>query len=41
MNMLSVRLLSRELLCVDTGFSEPTMSIGIIQTTIKEGITNP
>lgn len=41
MNVLSVRILRRELLWVGTGFSEHVMSICIMQTRIKEGITNP
>ena len=41
MNMLSVRIVRRELVWVGTGFSEPAVSICIIQTTIKEGIMKP
>jgi len=41
MNMLSVRILRRDVLWVGTGFSGPNMSICIRQTTIKEGITKP
>jgi len=40
MDMMSVKISRREVLCVGTDFSEPTISIRIIQTTIKERITN-